>query len=126
MRCAFRATPSLFGPHGERGGVHRSVTETLESLAAATERTRSGAREPGLTLSTTVSFASLWIIPRLERFRARHPDVEVYVSADDRLVDLNRGDVDIAVRYLLETAAPHGAVRLFGGRMLPVVSPRVR
>src|SRR5438270_746676 len=40
---------------------HRAVTETLESLASATERTRSSAREPGLTLSTTVSFASLWI-----------------------------------------------------------------
>jgi len=104
---------------------HRAVTETLESLATATERTRSGAREPGLTLSTTVSFASLWIIPRLERFRARHPEIEVYVSADDRVVDLNRADVDIAVRYLPETATPQGAVRLFGERMLPVVSPRV-
>jgi DNA-binding transcriptional LysR family regulator len=104
---------------------HRAVTETLQSLASAPERVRSGAREPGLTLSTTVSFASLWIIPRLERFRARHPEVEVYVSADDRLVDLNRGDVDIAVRYLPETAAPEGAVRLFGERMLPVVSPLI-
>jgi len=41
------------------------------------------------------------------------------------LLDLNRGDVDIAVRYLPEAATPQGAVRLFGERMLPVVSPRV-
>ena len=40
------------------------------------------------------------MIPQLPAFRARHPDVEVYVSADDRLVDLNRGDVDVAIRYL--------------------------
>jgi DNA-binding transcriptional LysR family regulator len=39
-------------------------------------------------VTTTVSFASLWVIPRLASFRARHPDVEVYVSADDRLIDL--------------------------------------
>jgi DNA-binding transcriptional LysR family regulator len=71
-----------------------------------------------------VSFASLWIIPRLARFRARHPDVEVYVSADDRVVDLARGDVDIAIRYLPDSAVPESAVRLFGERMLPVVSPR--
>src|SRR5437762_11335854 len=105
--------------------VHRAVTEILEGLASAAESARSAARAPGVTLSTTVSFASLWIIPRLERFRARHPDVEVYVSADDRLVDLNRGDVDIAVRYLPEAPTPQGAVHLFGERMLPVVSPRV-
>jgi DNA-binding transcriptional LysR family regulator len=45
------------------------------------------------------------------------------VSADDRLVDLARGDVDVAVRYLPESLAPDGSVRLFGERMLPVVSP---
>jgi hypothetical protein len=47
---------------------HRDVTEGLEALAIAAERARGGTRAPGLTLSTTVSFASLWIIPRLSRF----------------------------------------------------------
>ena len=104
---------------------HRDVTEGLETLAAGAERARGGTRAPGLTLSTTVSFASLWIIPRLATFRARHPDVEVYVSADDRLVDLARGDVDVVVRYLPDAAVPQHAVRLFGERMTPVASPSV-
>ena len=104
---------------------HREVTGALESLAAATEHVRGASRGPGLTVSTTVSFASLWIIPRLATFRARHPDVEVYVSADDRLVDLSRGDVDVAIRYLPESAAPERAVRLFGERLSPVASPAV-
>jgi DNA-binding transcriptional LysR family regulator len=104
---------------------HREITEALEAFAAASERVRGTVRSPGLTLSTTVSFASLWVIPRLATFRARHPDVEVYVSADDRVVDLARGDVDVAVRYLPESAAPEGAVRLFGERMTPVASPKV-
>ena len=96
----------------------------LAALATATERTRGTVRAPGLTLSTTVSFASLWLIPRLSSFRALHPEVEVYVSADDRVVDLARGDVDVAVRYLPDAAAPGSALRLFGERMMPVVSPR--
>jgi len=102
---------------------HRDVTTALGALAAATESVRGVSRAPGLVVSTTVSFASLWIIPRLSRFRAVHPDVEVYVSADDRMVDLARGDVDLVVRYLPESLAPEGAMRLFGERMLPVVSP---
>jgi DNA-binding transcriptional LysR family regulator len=104
---------------------HREVTDALQSFAAAAERGRGTVRSPGLTLSTTVSFASLWVIPRLATFRARHPDVEVYVSADDRVVDLARGEVDVAVRYLPESAAPEGAVRLFGERMTPVASPKI-
>jgi DNA-binding transcriptional LysR family regulator len=102
---------------------HRAITENLRALATAADAVRTSTRDPGLTLSTTVSFASLWIIPRLANFRARHPEAEVYVAADDRLVDLARGDVDIAVRYLPEASAPPGAVRLFGERMLPVASP---
>jgi len=104
---------------------HRATTEALDSVAVAADRARGASLSPGVTLSTTVSFASLWIIPRLSNFRARHPEVEVYVSADDRVVDLGRGDVDIAVRYLPESAAPEHAVRLFGERMLPVASPRI-
>jgi len=102
---------------------HRDVTAALSGIASAADALRGTTRGPGMAVSTTVSFASLWIIPRLARFRARHPDVEVYVSADDRMVDLSRGEVDIAIRYLPESAAPEGAVRLFGERMLPVVSP---
>jgi DNA-binding transcriptional LysR family regulator len=110
-----------FTPTGAR--LHRAVSDVLASLASAVDSMPGAARTPGLTVTTTVSFASLWIIPRLSRFRVRHPDVEVYVSADDRNVDLARSEVDVAVRYLPESAAPEGAVRLFGERMLPVASP---
>ncbi|MEO8303466.1 MAG: LysR substrate-binding domain-containing protein [Betaproteobacteria bacterium] len=104
---------------------HREVAAVLGALIAAADSARGVHRAPGLTLSTTVSFASLWIIPRLPVFRARHPDVEVYVSADDRLIDLGRGDVDLAVRYLADANSPEGGVRLFGERMLPVAAPRL-
>ena len=104
---------------------HRDVTEALEMFAAAAARLHESTRTPGLTLSTTVSFASLWVIPRLATFRARYPDVEVYVSADDRVGDLARGDVDIAVRYLPDSGAPESALRLFGERMTPVASPTI-
>src|SRR5439155_502012 len=70
---------------------HRAVTEMLEGLASAAEGARSAARAPGVTVSTTVSFASLGIIPRLERFRARHPEIDVYVSADARTHSDARG-----------------------------------
>jgi len=105
--------------------LHRDVAAALAAIAGAADRIRAGSREPGLTLTTTVSFASLWIVPRLPAFRALHPEVEVYISANDRTVDLTRGDVDLAIRYCAEETAPREGVRLFGERMLPVVAPSV-
>ena len=102
---------------------HRTITEKLRELAAAADAIQATEREPGLTVSTTISFAALWLIPRLPTFRAAHPGIDVYVSADDRVIDLGRGDVDVAVRYLSDTGAPRDAVRLFGERLLPVASP---
>ncbi len=105
--------------------LHARVTQTLRDIAAAADAVSPAASAPGLTVSTTVSFASLWLIPRLPEFRASHPEIEVYVSADDRLADLAQGAVDVAVRYLADAGAPHDAVRLFGERLLPVASPRL-
>jgi DNA-binding transcriptional LysR family regulator len=102
------------------------VSLQLREIALAAESVRGSARDPGLTVSTTVSFAALWLIPRLAAFRAAQPAVEVYVSANDRMVDLARGDVDVAVRYLSDAGAPPGAARLFGERLLPVASPALR
>ena len=105
---------------------HRNVSQQLREIALAAESVRGLARDPGLTVSTTVSFAALWLIPRLASFRAAHPAVEVYVSANDRMADLARGDVDVAVRYLSDAGAPSDAVRLFGERLLPVASPALQ
>lgn len=111
-------------PEGE--AFHREITTHLQAIARAAESVGSARRSPGLTVTTTVSFASLWLIPRLARFRAKQPDVEVYVSADDRTVDLARGEVDVAIRYVGQDAKlPAGALSMFGERMLPVVSPAV-
>jgi len=105
---------------------HRNVSLQLREIALAAESVRGSTRDPGLTVSTTVSFAALWLIPRLAAFRAAQPAVEVYVSANDRMVDLTRGDVDVAVRYLSDAGAPPGAARLFGERLLPVASPALQ
>ncbi len=65
----------------------------------------------------------MWLIPRLARFRARYPAIDVFISADNRIVDLERERIDLAVRYCSEAMAPPGAPRLFGERLLPVCSP---
>ncbi len=40
-------------------------------------------------MSTCASFATLWLLPRLTGFQARHPDIEIRISAIDRLAELD-------------------------------------
>ena len=105
---------------GER--LQRAVEAAFAELRAATADLR-GDGEPTVTLATTQAFASFWLIPRLEDFRRRHPGIDIRISADTRVVDLERGRFDCAVRYLQDRHAPAGALRLFGDTVLPVVSP---
>ncbi|MCX7148876.1 MAG: LysR substrate-binding domain-containing protein [Rhodocyclales bacterium] len=105
---------------GER--LHRATVIAFAELRAAAAELRGG-EEPTVTLSTTQAFASFWLIPRLADFRRSHPGIDIRISADTRLVDLERGRFDAAVRYMQDRTAPATALRLFGDTVLPVVSP---
>lgn len=55
--------------------------------------------EPGvLTVTTTGSFASMWLMPRLWKFSRLHPDIAVRVMASVQVEDLRRSDIDLAIR----------------------------
>ncbi len=105
---------------GER--LLRATDSAFAELRAAAAELRGG-DEPTVTLATTQAFASFWLIPRLADFRRSHPGIDIRISADSRLVDLERGRFDAAVRYLQDRHAPAAALRLFGDTVLPVASP---
>ena len=76
-----------------------AITDAFDRLERATERLRAG-RDPGpLVVSLAPSFASRWLIPRLQRFEATYPDVELRLSATTRLVNFDSEGVDLAIRY---------------------------
>ena len=105
---------------GER--LHRATVIAFAELRGAAAELRGG-DEPTVTLSTTQAFASFWLIPRLADFRRSHPGIDIRISADTRMVDLERGRFDAAVRYMQDRSAPATALRLFGDTVLPVASP---
>jgi LysR family glycine cleavage system transcriptional activator len=77
----------------------------LADLRAAFDRIdeatrRLEARDRGGVLNATVlpSFAAMWLLPRLGRFRAAHPEIDVRLSSDSEMVDFARSDFDIGIR----------------------------
>ena len=108
----------------EAGSVmQRAVVDCLERLRDATTRVRGTATVRHVAITCTPGFASLWLIPRLTRFTAQHPAVDVRISATLELVDLQRQQVDLAVRFV-PTRQGDGAP-LFEESVLPVCSPRL-
>jgi LysR family glycine cleavage system transcriptional activator len=62
-------------------------------------RTRSRAERPAVSVSTIPSFGARWLVPRLGRFMAQNPDVDVRISASEQLVDFGMEPFDLGIRY---------------------------
>jgi DNA-binding transcriptional LysR family regulator len=103
--------------------LYRVATDVLEQLQAATDQLRASGRTCQLSLTTTTGFASLWLIPRLQRFTSLYPDVDVRISATTTVINLERSLVDLAVRYCRPEDVPERAIRLFGEEVVVVCSP---
>ena len=67
------------------------ITRTLDALRI------SSSHEP-LRVDTLQSFAVKWLVPRLGRFHEFHPEIDVWISTHDRLIDFGTDDVDLAIR----------------------------
>lgn len=102
---------------------YRAAAAALAELRAATLRLRESARGHVLTVTSTVSFASIWLVPRLGRFRQAHPGIDVRIAATHVVLDMAREGIDVAIRDIPSGKEPPGAVKLVGERMCPVASP---
>ena len=118
-----RTRSLLLTDAGQR--YYQVVRAALDDLRAATASVRSASSQAILTVSTTVTFASLWLVPRLAAFQGMQPGVQVRLVAENRMQDLDREGIDIAVRYCPPAIAGRSAMKLFGERVLPVASPSV-
>jgi LysR family transcriptional regulator, glycine cleavage system transcriptional activator len=99
--------------------LYKTAGEVLRLLRDVAGRL--GARPAGmLTLTTTVSFAALWLVPRLNDFRRLHPGIDMRLDARNEIQDLEREGIDLAIRYCTPKAAGESAVRLFGELVFPV------
>lgn len=101
----------------------RAVLPSLERIDSAVRMIRQSAGRKSVAISTWASFASMWLIPRLEDFQREHPDIDIRIDATDTPVDLDTTDVDLALRYSVAANVPKQAQRLFGEQLTPVLSP---
>src|ERR1051326_2356285 len=105
---------------GAGKSFYASAAQVLTTMRAATEQLRTQAGKKGLSVTTTNSFAALWLIPRLAGFTRTPPGVDVRLMAGARGSDLHRAGPGRrrpprpGVARRLERRAPDGRARLSG------------
>ncbi len=100
-----------------------AVSEALAVIARAVERIAGTNRGRILIVSTGLSFAAKWLVPRLGRFRRLHPEVDVRLDVTDQLADFARDGADVAIRFGAGVYPGMRADRLFEEELFPVCSP---
>lgn len=79
--------------------IYPLVRDGFDQIARAFEAVNAPADEASIQISATRAFAERWLMPRLARFNALHPDVTVHIHGSENLVDLRAEDIDLAIRY---------------------------
>jgi DNA-binding transcriptional LysR family regulator len=85
-------------PSGERlfRGVHSALLDMAKVIDIVQPQRNCGS----LVLSTTASFAALWLIPRIGRLYSDNPGIQIRLDSNAALVDLHKdASVDLAIRY---------------------------
>src|SRR5436305_7972435 len=107
---------------GERFAAR--VRETLDRLAEAVREVTDKSNPHRIRVSVVPSFAARWLLPRIGRFIAAHPDIDLDVRAQLTLVDFQRDDVDFGVRHGVGGWPGVVAEPMFEETYFPVCSPR--
>ncbi|MDV6329911.1 LysR substrate-binding domain-containing protein [Asticcacaulis sp. 201] len=101
------------------------LTQSFDNIDATLRTLRSDRASPLVRISVEPSFAACWLIPHLPEFQRDHPDIDLVVDSDPRLVQFRAQDADIAIRY---SRARHAwprteSRRLANVDMIPVMTP---
>lgn len=115
-------------PTPAAGRLAPLITEALEQIADGVERLTGRSMPALLSISVQPDFALKWLIPRLPRFSAEHPNVEIRLATAYRQLDLLAEGLDLAIRYLdaTELAGTSDDLQvdpLLGADLIPICSP---
>ncbi|SFC12934.1 transcriptional regulator, LysR family [Marinospirillum celere] len=104
---------------------YRDVTEVLAQLDATDEAVRLYQTEPmgRLRMSATVGFGEQILLPLMDRFNQRYPQVQLDITLSDELSVLDRDDVDIAIRGGYAPDARVVAIKLMDNDFIAVAAP---
>jgi len=108
---------------GERFAAR--VRVALAELAEAVREVGDRRNPRQLRITVLPSFAARWLLPRIGRFMAAHPEIDVDVRAANALADFKRDDLDLGIRHGMGDWPGLVVEKLMDDTYFPVCSPRI-
>ncbi len=100
-----------------------TVRQAFDLLTAASRHVRASRTQIRLKVALTASFAANWLLPRLSRFTAAHPEIGIDFEPGVQIIDLSAAGIDAAIRYGGGSWPGLDAVALMPEEVFPVCSP---
>lgn len=95
----------------------------FDRLTLGVERLKEARASGVLTVTVSPAFAAKWLLPRIERFQAKCPDIDVRLDTSLKLVDYAAQGIDVGVRYGGGNWPGLTAEKLMDEEVFPVCSP---
>jgi LysR family transcriptional regulator, glycine cleavage system transcriptional activator len=99
------------------------VQQALIDIERAVDEVRGDRHSGPIKVSTLSSILQLWLLPRMAKFRAAHPEVDLHLQSSPNAVDFVREDFHLAIRFGIGGWPNVRAVKLMDEWLLPVCSP---
>jgi LysR family transcriptional regulator, regulator of gene expression of beta-lactamase len=100
------------------------LRRAFDDIAVLLERL-TGSSSAVLSVGVVGTFAVAWLLPRLDRFRAANPEIDVRISTNNNRVDIAEEGLDFAIRF--GDGAWHGTVaeHLLDAPVMPLCAPDI-
>lgn len=120
----FRRRPRPLALSDAGARLYPIVRDGFDGFAAALSSLAPMADEQPLRVTITSAFASRWLVPRISLWREMQPDIALSIIGLDRVVNLDAGEADLAIRYA--RSMPRDASReILRDHFYPVCSPKL-
>lgn len=101
------------------------ISDKVEGVIQATDLMRGTRQSASITIRTTPTISTKWLLPRLGRFLAQMPDTNIRIDGSNEPVDFNRDNVDLEIRHGLGGWPGLYTEPLTEERFLPVCAPEL-
>jgi LysR family glycine cleavage system transcriptional activator len=101
------------------------LSEAFAGIQSSVRRLRAHNDTGTLTVTASPSLAAKWLVLRLHRFQEQSSEVDVRISATDDVVDVSKGDFDLAIRYGCGKYSGLDVELLFTNEVFPACSPQL-
>lgn len=99
------------------------VSKALLDIDLALGQAKRAAASTQLRIAALPLFTNVWLVPRLARFEALHPELSLTIDTDARVVDLEKGEADVAIRNVEAVTTGLFGRKLLDLRATPLCTP---